>query len=140
MKPLRCVVLAAIAAVAAVLATGLAAPAEAGGRVAVGVSIGTGWYGPGYYPRYYGPRYYGYSAYYYPPPAVVVAPPPPPPPPVVVYQQPAPNYYVAPQRPAVAQQQPYCREYQKTVIIGGQPQPGFGTACMQPDGSWKAIN
>jgi len=38
------------------------------------------------------------------------------------------------------QQQPYCREYQKTVIIGGQPQPGFGTACMQPDGSWKAIN
>ncbi|MGQ3026717.1 MAG: hypothetical protein ACT60Q_00280 [Ferrovibrionaceae bacterium] len=62
MKPLRCVVLAAIAAVAAVLATGLAAPAEAGGRVAVGVSIGTGWYGPGYYPRYYGPRYYGYSA------------------------------------------------------------------------------
>jgi hypothetical protein len=138
MKPLRCVVLAGIAAVAAVLATGLAAPAEAGGRVAVGVSIGTGWYGPGYYPRYYGPRYYGYPAYYYPPPAVVVAPPPPPP--VVVYQQPAPNYYVAPQQPAVARQQPYCREYQKTVIIGGQPQPGFGTACMQPDGSWKAIN
>ncbi len=137
MKPLRSLVAASLAA-AAVLVLGVATPAEAGGRVAVGVSIGTGWYGgPGYYPRYYGPRY-GYPAYYYPPPAVIVAPPPPP---AVVYQQPAPTYYVTPQQaPAVAQQQPYCREYQKTVIIGGQPQPGFGTACLQPDGSWKAIN
>ncbi len=138
MKSLRSLVVASLGLAAAVLAISLAAPAEAGGRVAVGVSIGTGWYGgPGYYPGYYGPRY-GYPAYYYPPPAVVVAPPPPP---AVVYQQPAPTYYVAPQQaPAMVQQQPYCREYQKTVIIGGQPQPGFGTACMQPDGSWKAIN
>ncbi len=139
MKPLRSLVLSCLAAAAA-LAIGTAAPAQAGGRVAVGVSIGTGWYGgPGYYPRYYAPRYAGYPADYYPPPAVVVAPPPPPP--VVVYQQPAPTYYVAPQPPAAPpQQQAYCREYQKTLMIGGRPQPGYGTACMQPDGSWKAIN
>ena len=31
----------------------------------------------------------------------------------------------------------YCREYQQTVIVGGREQKAFGTACQQPDGSWK---
>ncbi|MBI4120870.1 MAG: glycine zipper 2TM domain-containing protein [Parcubacteria group bacterium] len=31
----------------------------------------------------------------------------------------------------------YCREYQTTVTVGGQTQPGHGTACRQPDGSWR---
>lgn len=31
----------------------------------------------------------------------------------------------------------YCREYQQTVTVGGQQQQSFGTACRQPDGSWK---
>lgn len=31
----------------------------------------------------------------------------------------------------------YCREYQTTVIIGGQPKRAFGKACRMPDGSWK---
>ncbi len=30
-----------------------------------------------------------------------------------------------------------CREFQETVTIGGQPQQAYGTACRQPDGSWK---
>ena len=34
----------------------------------------------------------------------------------------------------------YCREYQQTVIIGGQEQESFGTACRQPDGSWRIMN
>ena len=33
----------------------------------------------------------------------------------------------------------YCREYQQTVVIGGQQQQAYGTACRQPDGSWKII-
>ncbi len=33
----------------------------------------------------------------------------------------------------------YCREFQQTVTIGGQPQSAFGTACRQPDGSWKIV-
>jgi len=33
----------------------------------------------------------------------------------------------------------YCREFQTTVTIGGQPQPAYGTACQQPDGSWKVV-
>ena len=31
----------------------------------------------------------------------------------------------------------YCREFQQTVTIGGQTQQAYGTACRQPDGTWK---
>ena len=34
----------------------------------------------------------------------------------------------------------YCREYQQTVYVGGEEQSGYGTACRQPDGSWKVVN
>ena len=30
----------------------------------------------------------------------------------------------------------YCREYRQTVIIGGEEENAYGTACRQPDGSW----
>jgi hypothetical protein len=30
-----------------------------------------------------------------------------------------------------------CREFQQTVTIAGRPQQAYGTACRQPDGSWK---
>lgn len=29
------------------------------------------------------------------------------------------------------------REYQTTVIVGGREVDAYGTACLQPDGSWK---
>jgi surface antigen len=31
----------------------------------------------------------------------------------------------------------YCREYRQEVVIGGEKQQAYGTACRQPDGSWK---
>jgi surface antigen len=31
----------------------------------------------------------------------------------------------------------YCREFQQTIEVGGQVQRGYGTACRQPDGSWR---
>jgi len=31
----------------------------------------------------------------------------------------------------------YCREYQQSVTVNGQTQEAYGTACRQPDGSWK---
>lgn len=34
----------------------------------------------------------------------------------------------------------YCREYQAAATVGGLPQPAYGTACLQPDGSWKITN
>lgn len=95
--------------------------AEARGRV--GVYFG--------FPLAFGPpAYYAPPPYYYPPP-VVYAPPPP------AYYAPPPAFY-APPAVATAPQQT-CREYQSTVMIAGQPQQTHGTACLQPDGSWRIV-
>lgn len=34
----------------------------------------------------------------------------------------------------------YCREFNQTIKIGDKVEKGYGTACRQPDGSWKIIN
>ena len=34
----------------------------------------------------------------------------------------------------------FCREFQQTVTIGGRPEDSFGTACRQPDGSWRIVS
>jgi len=34
----------------------------------------------------------------------------------------------------------YCREYQAVATVGGRKQQTYGTACMQPDGSWQVVN
>lgn len=34
----------------------------------------------------------------------------------------------------------YCREYNQTFTIGKKTQKGYGTACLQPDGSWKIVS
>lgn len=31
----------------------------------------------------------------------------------------------------------YCREFQQTVVVAGEQQQAYGTACRQPDGTWK---
>lgn len=31
----------------------------------------------------------------------------------------------------------YCREFQQTITVGGKSESAYGTACRQPDGSWK---
>jgi surface antigen len=31
----------------------------------------------------------------------------------------------------------YCREYTQTINVGGKTVEGYGTACRQPDGTWK---
>jgi hypothetical protein len=33
-----------------------------------------------------------------------------------------------------------CREYQGTAQIGESQQPIYGTACRQPDGTWRIVN
>jgi hypothetical protein len=33
-----------------------------------------------------------------------------------------------------------CREFQQEVTIDGRPQEAYGTACLQPDGSWEVVN
>lgn len=34
----------------------------------------------------------------------------------------------------------YCREYEQTVTVGGEKQKAYGTACRQPDGTWKIVS
>jgi surface antigen len=33
----------------------------------------------------------------------------------------------------------YCREFSQSITVGGRKQQGFGTACRQPDGSWRIV-
>jgi surface antigen len=33
----------------------------------------------------------------------------------------------------------YCREFQQSITVGGKTQEGVGTACRQPDGSWRIV-
>ena len=46
---------------------------------------------------------------------------------------------VTPVRDGTASNGQYCREYQHTVVIDGKSQNAYGTACRQPDGSWKIV-
>lgn len=50
--------------------------------------------------------------------------------------------YVYPERTYYAVQQPanYCREYTRNVIISGRYHQVWGTACLQPDGTWIVVN
>jgi surface antigen len=34
----------------------------------------------------------------------------------------------------------YCREFQQQVVIDGRTQSAHGTACREPDGSWRVIS
>ncbi len=46
---------------------------------------------------------------------------------------------VTPQPAYQTPQGQYCREYQQTVTIGGRTERAYGTACRQPDGTWKTV-
>jgi hypothetical protein len=94
--------------------------AEARGFVAF--SFGVPLMGPAYYPP---PSYYPPApAYYYPPPVPTYVPP--------------PAYYPPATAAAPASGQT-CREYQATATIDGRAQPTYGTACLQPDGTWRIV-
>jgi surface antigen len=49
------------------------------------------------------------------------------------------EYAVTPTRTYEAESGP-CREYTIDAIIGGKREKVYGTACRQPDGSWKAAS
>ena len=33
----------------------------------------------------------------------------------------------------------YCRKYTQTIIVNEEAVQSYGTACRQPDGSWKEV-
>ncbi|MEE8515695.1 MAG: RT0821/Lpp0805 family surface protein [Alphaproteobacteria bacterium] len=47
---------------------------------------------------------------------------------------------ITPQPAYQTNQGGYCREYQQTVTIDGRTEQAYGTACRQPDGTWKVVN
>jgi len=47
------------------------------------------------------------------------------------------EYTVTPKKTYQASGQRYCREYVMTAMIAGKEQQTYGTACRQPDGTWK---
>lgn len=49
------------------------------------------------------------------------------------------SYTVVPVKNVAYKGNPYCREYQSTATIGGKKEQVYGTACRQPDGSWKIV-
>lgn len=44
---------------------------------------------------------------------------------------------VTPQRTYQDASGAYCREFQQTITVGGSTESAYGTACRQPDGTWK---
>ena len=49
------------------------------------------------------------------------------------------QYTVVPTRTYETAQGP-CREYTVDAIVGGKKEKVYGTACRQPDGSWKVVS
>lgn len=47
---------------------------------------------------------------------------------------------ITPTRDGYAANGSYCREFQQSITVGGQQQRGYGTACRQPDGTWKIVS
>lgn len=49
------------------------------------------------------------------------------------------QYTVTPTRTYESAQGP-CREYIVDAMVGGRPEKVYGTACRQPDGSWRVAS
>lgn len=50
------------------------------------------------------------------------------------------QYEVSPTRTIKTAKGEYCREYTAKATVGSNPMESYGTACRQPDGSWKLMN
>lgn len=50
------------------------------------------------------------------------------------------QYTVTPTKNVTVHGNRYCREYRSTAIVAGKNQQIYGTACRQPDGSWKVVS
>ena len=46
---------------------------------------------------------------------------------------------IVPQRPYEQADGVFCREFQQVIVVGGEMESAYGTACRQPDGAWKLI-
>ncbi len=102
--------------------------ALAAGALAIAAAMSEAAEAHGFVSFSFGVPLVGPPVYYYPPPPVYYFPPPPP------AFAPPPAAAVSPQAQPQA-----CHEYQTTAIIDGKPQAVIGTACLQPDGTWRIV-
>jgi surface antigen len=49
------------------------------------------------------------------------------------------SYNVTPTKNVAVNGNKYCREYRTVANIAGKQQQMYGTACRQPDGTWKTV-
>ncbi len=104
----------------AMMLNAIPALAGGGGHVGFGLSFG--------FPLFF----YGPPAYYAPPPPYYAPPP-------VVYA-PAPTLYATPASPPyVGSSGASCQQFQSFGLINGRRERIYGTACQQPDGSWRVV-
>ncbi len=47
---------------------------------------------------------------------------------------------VIPTRDGYTQSGSYCREFEQAISVGGRAETARGTACRQPDGTWKIMS
>jgi surface antigen len=47
---------------------------------------------------------------------------------------------VTPVRDGTSASGRYCREFQQTIVVGGEERQGYGIACRQEDGTWRIVN
>jgi hypothetical protein len=130
-------------AVALALGAAVLAPTSADARVFFRVGVGVPFFAP-YYAPYYAPySYYAPPVYYAPPPTYYVPPAAPaayaPPPPPPSYSDPQAGVAPPAASPSASNGQ-QCRQYSTTTVIDGTPQEAVGTACLQPDGTWRIVN
>jgi surface antigen len=60
----------------------------------------------------------------------------------IAYGTYAPNYVAPPAPPPTyvdQQTQTYCRQYSQEINIAGHAEESYGTACLQPDGTWRIM-
>ena len=50
------------------------------------------------------------------------------------------SYTVVPTQNVTVDGNQYCREYRSTDNVAGKKQQVYGTACRQPDGTWKMVS
>lgn len=133
-----------VIALGVVAAGALAVPAAPAHADSYSFAYSSGGYYPRHYHKHHHPSYRARYVYVPPPPVYYY----PPPPPRVVYYPAPPPVYAAPPPPVVyqplpggrlADDSPQCREYQSTAVVNGRQVPSYGTACLQPDGSWRIV-
>jgi hypothetical protein len=74
------------------------------------------------------------------PPAAAAPPPPPFNPPATVASPAPPPPRIGTVAPMRGDARAECREFQQTIMIGGQATKAYGTACRQADGTWKIVH